>query len=102
MNFNQLVQQAQQMQRKVGKAKKELDENEYDIICQNNLITGKMLGSLQIKDIHIDESLLKVENKDDLEALLSVTINQMIDSISKEREDTLDKLTNGVDVSAFL
>ncbi|MEG0592538.1 MAG: YbaB/EbfC family nucleoid-associated protein [Coprobacillus sp.] len=102
MNFNQLVQQAQQMQRKVGKAKKELDEKEYDIVCQNNLITGKMLGSLQIKDIHIDESLLKVENKDDLEALLSVTINQMIDSISKEREDTLDKLTNGVDVSAFL
>ncbi|MEG0365367.1 MAG: YbaB/EbfC family nucleoid-associated protein [Coprobacillus sp.] len=102
MNFNQLVQQAQQMQRKVGKAKKELDAKEYDIVCQNNLITGKMLGSLQIKDIHIDESLLKVENKDDLEALLSVTINQMIDSISKEREDTLDKLTNGVDVSAFL
>ncbi|MEG0275843.1 MAG: YbaB/EbfC family nucleoid-associated protein [Coprobacillus sp.] len=102
MNFNQLVQQAQQMQRKVNKAKKELDAKEYDIVCQNNLITGKMLGSLQISDIHIDESLMKLENKDDLEALLSVTLNQMIVNISKEREDTLDKLTNGVDVSAFL
>lgn len=102
MNFNQLVQQAQQMQRKVNKAKKELDEKEYEIICQNNLITGKMLGNLQISDIHISESLLNSENKEDLEALLSVTINQMITSINKEREDTLDKLTNGVDVSAFL
>lgn len=102
MNFNQLVQQAQQMQRKVNKAKKELDAKEYDIVCQNNLITGKMLGDLQISDLHIDESLMKSENKDDLEALLCVTINQMIVNISKEREDTLDKLTNGVDVSAFL
>ena len=31
-----------------------------------------------------------------------VTINQMIDKINKEREDTLNKVTNGVDVSAFI
>lgn len=31
-----------------------------------------------------------------------ITMNQMIQKIEKEREDTLNKATNGVDVSAFL
>ncbi len=37
-----------------------------------------------------------------MEALLIATINQAIENVSKEREDTLNKVTNGVDVSAFL
>ena len=36
MNFGQLMQQAQQMQRKVNKAKKQLDEKEYPIVSQNS------------------------------------------------------------------
>lgn len=102
MNFAHLVQQAQQMQRKVNKVKKEFDEKEFDIICQNQMITGKMKGNLSISELHIDESMLTKDNKEDIEALLTVTINQMIEKISQEREDTLNKVTNGVDVSAFL
>ena len=37
-----------------------------------------------------------------MEALLMATINQTIAKVSKEREDTLNQVTNGVDVSAFL
>lgn len=102
MNFGQLVQQAQQMQKKVNKKKKELDEKEYDIVSQGNIITGKMKGNLQIIDLHIDPQMMNHENQEDVEALLVVTINHMIETINKEREDTLNKLTNGVDVSAFL
>jgi DNA-binding protein, YbaB/EbfC family len=102
MNFGQLMQQAQQMQRKVNKAKKQLDEKEYPIVSQNDMITGKIKGNLEIISLSIDSSLLQNENKEDIEDLLAATLNQMIKKITKEREDTLDKLTNGVDVSAFL
>ena len=43
MNFANLVQQAQQMQKKVAKAKKEFDEKEFDIASQNDIITGKII-----------------------------------------------------------
>ncbi len=102
MNFNNLVQQAQLMQRKVTKAKKEYDEKEFEIECQSHFITGKMTGDLRIREINIDPSLMNSESKEDLEDILIATINQMTQKISKEREDTIDKLTNGVDVSAFL
>jgi len=102
MNFSNLVQQAQQMQRKVNKVKKDFDEKEFDFSSQNNLIMGKIKGNLEIISLHIDSSMMNQENKEDVEDLLMITINQMIQKVSQEREDTLNKVTNGVDVSAFL
>lgn len=96
MNFGNLLQQAQQMQRKVNKAKKEFEFN-----SQDDLIVGKMKGNLSIIELHIAPSLMQ-EDQDNMEALLMATINQTIAKVSKEREDTLNQVTNGVDVSAFL
>ena len=101
MNFGQLMKQAQQMQNKVNKQKKLLDEKEYPFTSQSDLIKGVMKGNLELTDLHIDSSLLGAENKDDLEALLVATLNQAMKDVTKEREDTLNKITNGVDVSSF-
>ncbi len=101
MNFGNLLQQAQQMQRKVNKAKKEFDEREFEFNSQDDLIVGKMKGNLSIIELYIAPSLMQ-EDQDNMEALLMATINQTIAKVSKEREDTLNQVTNGVDVSAFL
>lgn len=102
MNFNQLVRQAQQMQRKVNKLKKEFDEKEFEFTSQQDLITGKINGNLEIVELKINKDLLNEENKEMLEDLLVVTINENIAKIAKEKEDTINNATNGVDVSAFL
>ena len=93
MNFGNLLQQAQQMQRKVNKAKKEFDEREFEFNSQDDLIVGKMKGNLSISELHIQDSLIQ-EDKENMEALLIATINQAIENVSKEREDTLNKVTN--------
>ena len=46
--------------------------------------------------------MLNIENKEILQDLLIVTLNENIQKINQEKEDTLNKVTNGVDVSAFL
>ena len=102
MNFNQLVKQAQQMQRKVNKLKKEFESREFDFTSQQDLITGKINGKLEIVELNISDQLLEKENKEKLQDLLLVTINENMKKIEKEKEDTLNVATNGVDVSAFL
>lgn len=102
MNFNQLVRQAQQMQRKVNKLKNEFDEKEFEFASQQDLVTGKINGNLEIIDLKINKDLLDEENKEMLEDLLVVTINENIAKIAKEKENTINNATNGVDVSAFL
>ena len=102
MNFNQLVKQAQQMQRKVNKMKKEYDEKIFDFESQQGTIKGKINGKLEIVELNIDQQMLNIENKEILQELLIVTLNENIQKINQEKEDTLNKVTNGVDVSAFL
>lgn len=102
MNFGSLVQQAQQMQRKVNKVKKEFDEKEFSFASQNNIVTGTIKGNLEITKIHIDESMFNTENQQDVQDLLLVTLNQIVKDVNQEREDIINKVTNGVDVSAFL
>lgn len=102
MNFNQLVKQAQQMQRKVNKTKKEYDEKIFDFESQQGAIKGKINGKLEIVELNIDQQMLNIENKEILQDLLIVTLNENIQKINQEKEDTLNKVTNGVDVSAFL
>ncbi|MCI9092583.1 MAG: YbaB/EbfC family nucleoid-associated protein [Coprobacillus sp.] len=102
MNFNQLMKQAQQMQRKVNKVKKELDNEIYDFESQQGAVHGKINGKLEIVELNINDQMLNNENKEILQDLIMVSLNETIKKINKEREDTLNKVTNGVDVSAFL
>ena len=102
MNINQLMKQAQQMQRKVNKVKKELDNEIYDFESQQGAVHGKINGKLEIVELNINDQMLNNENKEILQDLIMVSLNETIKKINKEREDTLNKVTNGVDVSAFL
>jgi len=102
MNFNQLVKQAQQMQRKVNKVRKEFEEKTFDFDGQQGAIKGKINGKLEIVELNISDQMLNIENKDILQDLIIVTLNETIQKVSQEKDDTLNKVTNGVDVSAFL
>ena len=100
MNITQLMKQAKQMQKKMDKATAEFENLEFDFSSQNNLITGKIKGDLTISEIHVNEELLK--DKSLLEDMMMITMNDTVKKISKQKEDTLNKLTNGIDVSMFM
>lgn len=100
MDFNQLLKQAQQMQKSVDQGKKDLEDKEYPITSQNDLISGVMNGKMEIKKLTINPVLL--EDKEMLEDLLTLSLNRVIKEITEEKEKALNDLTQGVDVSAFL
>lgn len=102
MNFNQLLKQAQQMQKKANKAKKEFNEKSFDFESQQGIIQGKINGNLQLTELHISQEYLNANNKELLEDLLILTINNILEDVEKQKEDTLNSVTNGVDVSSFL
>ncbi len=101
MNFNQLLQQAQTMQKKAAKQQAEFDKQEFEITSQNNYISGTMTGNLQIQTLTLSDDLLK-EDKENIEAMITISVNQTIKEINKMKEETLKSVTNGIDVSAFL
>lgn len=102
MNFNQLIKQAQQMQKKANKLKKEFEEKEFEFSSAQDLIKMKINGKLEIMNIDIADDMLDKDNKDMLQDLLIATLNDAIKTIEKEKEDTVSVATNGVDVSMFM
>ncbi len=102
MNLANLMKQAKQMQKKMNAATKEFEARTFDFTSQQDLIKGTMKGDLNIVELHIDDSLLTVDNKEVLADMLMITINDITKKVSKEKEDTLNKISNGVDVSMFM
>lgn len=95
MNINQLMKQAQQLQRKVTKKQAELDAEIHEFEGSNGLIKGTIKGSLEIVTLEIDSNLCNTEAKEDLEALLTVTLNKVIKEVSEKKEKAMEAITGG-------
>ena len=102
MNLASLMKQAKQMQKKMNADTKEFEAKSFTFSGQQDLIKGTMKGDLSIVELHIDESLLSADNKEVLSDMLMITINEITKKVCKEKEDTLNQISNGVDVSMFM
>ena len=95
MNITQLMKQAQQIQKKVTKKQAELDAEIHEFEGANQLIKGTMKGNLEIVSLNIDSSLMNVDSKDDLEALITVTLNKTIKEITEKKDKAMEAITGG-------
>ncbi len=93
MNITQLMKQAQQLQKKVEKKQKELDQEVHTFADPSGLIQGTMKGNLEIQDLVIDSKLCNAESKEDLEALITVTINRCIKEITEKKDKEMSAIT---------
>jgi len=96
MNINQLMKQAQQMQKKMDKIQKELEESVYPFSSNGGALKGEMNGKLELISLEIDEDLL--EDKDMLQDILVMTLNEQIKIVNKKKEEAMSKLTGGMNV----
>lgn len=100
MDFNSLLETAKKMGETASNQQKELENKNFSFSCQNNLITGKFNGKYQITELHISQDLM--DDKDMLEDLMMIAINQGISQVEKEKEDNMKSLTGGLDLSSFM
>lgn len=92
MNMQQMMAQAQKMQRELQKALKALEEKEFTI-SKGGAVTVKMYGSNQIISVEIDEDALEKENKEMVEELIALAINEGLEQINAEREAINERIT---------
>ncbi len=98
MNINALMQQAQKMQQQMQKKQKELESKEFEFISNGGAITIKMLGSKQITSLQIDEDLIDKDEKEMLQDMLMVAINDAINKIDEEAAAIMSSATGGMKI----
>lgn len=92
MNMQQMMMQAQKMQRELAKALAELDAEEFTL-SKGGAVTITMFGSHEIKTVDIDKDALEPDNKEMLEEMIALVINELIGEIDKARGDINESIT---------
>ena len=92
MNMQQMLMQAQKMQREVQKAQNELKEKEFTV-SKSGAVTVIVKGDHTIKSISIDEDAFDKDNKDMVEEMVAMAINEAIEQIEKESDEINERVT---------
>lgn len=94
MDMQRLMQQAQQMQRKLAKIEEELGATIYE--GKNNGVEVKVNGKNEVTEVSIDEDLLDKENKDMLQDMVMLAVNDAQAKAKADREAKMGSVTQGV------
>jgi DNA-binding YbaB/EbfC family protein len=86
-----LMQQAQKMQREMEKAQKDLQAKDFEIISAGGGIKVIITGGKVVKSIEIDEDIIDPEEKEMLQDMIVVAINEAITLVNKEEQKILAK-----------
>ena len=86
MNMNALMQQAQKMQKEMEKAQKNLEAKEFEVVSAGGGIKVVITGAKEIKSIDIDKEIIDPEDKDMLQDMIVVAINDAISLIIEEEQ----------------
>ena len=92
MNMQQMLAQAQKMQRELQKAQNELKEKEFTI-SKGGAVTVVVKGDHTVKSISIDEDAFDKDNKEMVEEMIALAINETIEKIVKESEEINERIT---------
>ena len=92
MNMQQLMAQAQQMQRKLKKAKDELHEQEFTV-NKAGAVSITVKGDKTVLKIDIDKDAL--EDKEMVEEMIALGLNELFDQIDEKEEEIEDQITGG-------
>ncbi len=96
MNINALMQQAQKMQRDLEKAQKELNATLFEFDSAGGAIHISIYGNRKIEKIEIDKDAIDPEDKEMLEDMIKIAVNDALEAIDKENEKIQSKLANGM------
>jgi DNA-binding YbaB/EbfC family protein len=87
MNINNLMQQAQKMQKEYSKKINEFNNKEFEYNYQNGCVIIKMTGALKIIKLTINKSLIDPDDVITLEEMVSEAINNAIALITDKKND---------------
>ena len=90
--MQQMMAQAQRMQRELRKAMEALAQQEF-VSNKNGLVTVTLMGDKRVKSIEIDKDAFDPENKEMIEASIVLAINELTEQIKKAEEEINERIT---------
>ena len=95
MNMQQMLIQAQKMQREMQKKQAELEAQEFTI-TKGGAVTVVVKGDKSIVSVSIDKDAMDPDNKEMVEELIALAINEAIVQIKAKEEEISSSMSGGM------
>jgi|TARA_B100000212_G_C27359187_1_gene527368 DNA-binding YbaB/EbfC family protein len=96
VNLGNMMKQAQELQKKMAEAQNKLNEIEVEGTSGGGLVKVIATAKGSFKTLSIDESLIKIEEKEILEDLIIAAINDAKQKGENAAQEQMKSLTGGL------
>ena len=97
-NMNNLMKQAQKMQKQMEETTMLLEMKEYEASAGGGVVKVKINGKKEITEIHLDEEVVDKDDIEMLEDLITVAVNEAINNAAKNAEEEMGAVTGGLNM----
>ena len=95
-NMNQMLKQVQQMQAEMMKAQEGLKDEIVEASAGGGMVTVKVTGELEIKDITIDPEAVDPEDVEMLQDMVLAAVNEALRSAQELAANKMQQATGGL------
>lgn len=98
MNIQQIMKQAQQMQQKLQANQDKMKSTNFEGFAGGENVKVIMNGEYVLQNISINKDVVDPEDKELLEDLIKVAINDCVEKITKATNDSMSDATGGLNL----
>ena len=95
-NFNNMIKQAQDLQKKMAEAQEKVETLEGEGISGGGIVKITVNGKNNVTSVNIDETAIDKNEKEILEDLIVAAFNDARDKIQRKIADEMSSLTGGI------
>ena len=100
-NMNNLMKQAQRMQKQMEQTQAELEEKEYESSAGGGVVKVKINGQKEITSITIDQEVVDPDDVEMLQDLVVAAVNEAMRKAEAEANANMSKLTGGLNLGGL-
>ncbi len=100
MNIQKMMQQAQELQKKMSEAQAKLAEEENEGDAGGGMVKVTLNGKGNLLKLHIDDSLMNKDEKDVLEDLIIAAYNDAKKKVEDNFSSQMESITGGLGLPA--
>ena len=101
-NMNNLMKQAQRMQRQMEESQKELETKEVTGTAGGGAVSVTVSGAKEIKALNIDREVVDPDDVEMLQDLIVAAVNEAMRQVDEASEGEMSKLTGGLNIPGLM
>ena len=95
-NMNNLMKQAQRMQRQMEEKTKEMEEKEWEATAGGGAVTDRVSGKKEVLSVKLSEEVVDPDDIEMLEDLIVAATNEALRKMEEENAAMMNQLTGGL------